>query len=88
MAEIAKKVVLKLHVSLSVNGAKHPEIGLPYWVVKIGEAEPLWKDTYGASTLLSQITRATLSRYCICFCFELAFPNWFILILVPDFLFI
>ncbi|KAL0730168.1 hypothetical protein Bca4012_026261 [Brassica carinata] len=34
--EIAEKVGLKLHASFSVNGAKHPRIGLPYWVVKIG----------------------------------------------------
>ncbi|KAL0876443.1 hypothetical protein Bca101_026148 [Brassica carinata] len=30
--EIAEKVGLKLHASFSVNGAKHPRIGLPYWV--------------------------------------------------------
>ncbi|KAL0843593.1 hypothetical protein Bca101_016838 [Brassica carinata] len=38
LAEIAEKVGLKLHASFSVNGAKHPRIGLPYWLVKIGEA--------------------------------------------------
>lgn len=49
VAEIVKKVGLKLHASLSFHGSKHPEIGLPDWVAKIGEAEPgiYFTDRYG-----------------------------------------
>ncbi|KAH0907117.1 hypothetical protein HID58_038944 [Brassica napus] len=37
VAEIVKKVGLKLHASLSFHGSKNPEISLPDWVAKIGE---------------------------------------------------
>ncbi|ESQ41872.1 hypothetical protein EUTSA_v10013215mg [Eutrema salsugineum] len=49
VAEIVKKVGLKLHASLSFHGSKDPEIGLPDWVSKIGEAEPglYFTDRYG-----------------------------------------
>ncbi|CAH8381444.1 unnamed protein product [Eruca vesicaria subsp. sativa] len=49
VAEIVKKVGLKLHVSLSFHGSKDPEIGLPDWVAKIGETEPgmYFTDRYG-----------------------------------------
>ncbi|CAN8255934.1 unnamed protein product [Cochlearia groenlandica] len=40
VAEIVKKVGLKLHASLCLHGSKDPEISLPEWVVKIGETEP------------------------------------------------
>ncbi|KAJ0243813.1 Inactive beta-amylase 9 [Hirschfeldia incana] len=49
VAEIVKKVGLKLHASLSFHGSKHPEISLPDWVAKIGEAKPeiYFTDRYG-----------------------------------------
>ncbi|KAF3567696.1 hypothetical protein DY000_02018567 [Brassica cretica] len=49
VAEIVKKVGLKLHASLSFHGSKHPEISLPDWVAKIGEAEQgiYFTDRYG-----------------------------------------
>ncbi|KFK27522.1 hypothetical protein AALP_AA8G394100 [Arabis alpina] len=49
VAEIVKKVGLKLHASLCFNGSKNPEIGLPDWVAKIGEAEQgiYFTDRYG-----------------------------------------
>ncbi|XP_010454120.1 PREDICTED: inactive beta-amylase 9-like [Camelina sativa] len=49
VAEIVKKVGLKLHASLSFHGSKNPGIGLPDWVEKIGEAEPgvYFTDRYG-----------------------------------------
>ncbi|XP_013630003.1 PREDICTED: inactive beta-amylase 9 isoform X1 [Brassica oleracea var. oleracea] len=49
VAEIVKKVGLKLQVSLSFHGSKDPEIGLPDWVAKIGEGEPgmYFTDRYG-----------------------------------------
>ncbi|KAL1209081.1 Inactive beta-amylase 9 [Cardamine amara subsp. amara] len=49
VAEIVKKVGLKLHASLSFHGSKNPDIGLPDWVAKIGEAEAgiYFTDRYG-----------------------------------------
>ncbi|KAL9810780.1 Inactive beta-amylase 9 [Arabidopsis thaliana] len=49
VAEIVKKVGLKLHASLSFHGSKQTEIGLPDWVAKIGDAEPgiYFTDRYG-----------------------------------------
>ncbi|CAN8255322.1 unnamed protein product [Cochlearia groenlandica] len=49
VAEIVEKVGLKLHASLCFHGSKDPEISLPEWVVKIGEAEPgmYFKDRSG-----------------------------------------
>ncbi|KAJ4908158.1 Inactive beta-amylase 9 [Raphanus sativus] len=50
VAEVVKKVGLKLHASLSFHGSsKDTEIGLPDWVVKIGEAVPgmYFTDRYG-----------------------------------------
>ncbi|KAJ4882522.1 Inactive beta-amylase 9 [Raphanus sativus] len=45
VAEIVKKVGLKLHASLSFHGSKHPEINLPDWVAKIGGI--YFTDRYG-----------------------------------------
>ncbi|VVA96187.1 unnamed protein product [Arabis nemorensis] len=40
IAEIVKKMGLKLHVSLCFHGSKQSEISLPDWVTRVGETEP------------------------------------------------
>ncbi|KAH0860507.1 hypothetical protein HID58_088768 [Brassica napus] len=64
VAEIVKKVGLKLHASLSFHGSKHPEISLPDWVAKIGEAEQgiYFTDRYG-------------KQYKDCLSFALRYPS-------------
>ncbi|KAK7303158.1 hypothetical protein RJT34_14059 [Clitoria ternatea] len=40
IAEMVKKVGLKLHVTLCFHGSKKPNIPLPKWVSQIGESQP------------------------------------------------
>ncbi|KAG9139139.1 hypothetical protein Leryth_019113 [Lithospermum erythrorhizon] len=40
VAELVRKLDLKLHVSLCFHASKQPEISLPEWVAKIGESSP------------------------------------------------
>ncbi|KAL1211839.1 Inactive beta-amylase 9 [Cardamine amara subsp. amara] len=40
IAEMVKKMGLKLHVSLCFHGSKQPNIPLPDWVTRIGETKP------------------------------------------------
>lgn len=40
VAELVRKLDLKLHVSLCFHSSKQPDISLPEWVSKIGESSP------------------------------------------------